>query len=428
MKINKNEYKLIDRKNEGIWSFYIKDNSIYYKIINCDICEEETKLIDDVKNYDINIDSENHIHLICVTYNGEFYYFVYSNDKWKKTIIEEYDPELNSIDYLDIIIIEKVIHVFYSFRNVINKNLANVVHYIYDDKWKVNYLETVELLDTEIKAYFVDYHPHGDIFLLFKEEKEVYLRIFELSSKTWKELKIIECSVNDIDIINFYIDNNYNINLIYKNNTTTTHTVNNSGDISNYDKWSKNIIVKEIEDINSLIFEVDTKLYIIWKNEEYLYCKYSDDFGMSWIEDKKFKYDSMCNIHYIGKEYKNTKLLKYINTFGNVKYNEISLAGIDDNLLFCTKIEENNSYDEELVDENNESEEKESLEFDENNSYDKEIIDESNNNEEDIDEDLEEIIDDVNFFRCDIEEPISPKNNETLLQKIGKYFNDKKEG
>ena len=77
---------------------------------------------------------------IWITYNGEFYYFVYSNDQWKKTIIEEYDPELNRIDYLDIIIIDKVIHVFYSFRNIINKNLANLVHYIYDDKWNVNYL------------------------------------------------------------------------------------------------------------------------------------------------------------------------------------------------------------------------------------------------------------------------------------------------
>ncbi|MEJ8552907.1 hypothetical protein [Tepidibacter sp. Z1-5] len=410
MIINKSDYNLIDRKNEGIWNFYIKDNSIYYKIINQDICKEETILIDNIKNYDINIDSENNIHLICVTYSGEFCYFTYSNNEWKKTIIEEYDPELNSIDYLDIIIIDKIIHVFYSFRNVINKNLLNIIHYIYDDKWKVNYLEQISLSNNTTNPYFVDYHPNGDIFLLFKEEKETYLRIFNLSSRTWKESQKIKCSIDDADVINFFIDNKYNINLIYKNNATTIHAVNNSGDISNYDKWSKNILVEEIEDINFSIFEVDTKLYIIWRNEEFLYCKYSDDFGISWMKERKFKYDNIYSICYKGNEYKDTKLLEYINTFGNIKDNEISLVGIDDNILFCTEILE------EPIEEN------ENLESNRNNSYDEQII-QKNDSEEYIKEDSLTIVDDVNFFRSNIkEESVSQKNNETFFQKLGKYF------
>lgn len=338
-----NENFIIQRVSGERWNFYINDSTIYYNVKNND----STKLIENIKKYDVSLDKQDNIHLICITYGGEFIYYIYSHNKWRKNILEKFNPKLNSIDFLNIIIAEKIIHVIYTFRNVLDKNLLKINHFFNcKNKWEINNLETISLQDKY--PYFIDYHANGDVFLLYKtkigKKVELYLRRFSCALKTWEDPTKMQLD-KDIYIVNCYIDYNSHMHLVYKtDNNDLYHSLNNIKYLPYQNKLNGRMFFRSDKDVEVRIFEINHKICIVLKDTKLLHCKYSSDYGENWIEVEPFEYKLINNIYHVGHKYGNSDILKNIKSFGNAKENKIYFIDIKESKGEHASLEESELF------------------------------------------------------------------------------------
>lgn len=406
MNFNKDNQIFINKYCGELMNFYIKEKSIYYRKICDDMQIEDIKLIDKVKMYDVTLDSKDNIHLICVTDEGKLYYFIKSDIKLEKIILKKFGSKANSIDFISIAVINNIVHIFYSFKNILDNDILKIIHLCKKGlNWKINYLQSVPLLENRL-PYLMDYASNGDIVLLFKMQNnsklELYLRIYSHIYRKWENTIKINLSVNNINITNLFIDSKDNIHIIYecKENTNSVYySFENIKNLYKDNKWREYTLIKSEEPIMYKFFEVEEKLWIIWRTKDYIHYKSSADYGKNWTENKIHTIDDITNIHYIGSKYKDISILKSIKTFGNINENSMYLVGLDKNIQIC---EENTT---------------------EENAYEKGVKTEDINHEED----LEKVIDEKMHFRTkkeDIEELIEDKK-QTVLEKIKGYFNSK---
>ncbi|WFD11397.1 hypothetical protein [Tepidibacter hydrothermalis] len=418
MNLEKKNKFLIKKASGEIWCFYIKDKSIYYKENYNNLLEQEIKLIDKIKDYDVSLDSEDNIHLTCITNKEEICYFTYLNNEWRKNIIKNITSKQNSIDCINIIIINTIVHILYSLKNTLNNKLVKIVHlYNNGNTWRQSYSQSVSSMKNKV-PYLIDYSINGDIFLIYniiKNRKyEFYINIYCNNLKKWKIPIKIDLDKENIEIKNFFIDSKNNINIIYNCEDNTEylfHAIKNSedlsksGSLSKKNKWEKNEIAKSEECIEYKIFEIESKLCLIWKVNDYIHYKLYDVYNKDWENDRIVNIQDNYNIYYKGNIYKHKNITKYINTFGTIKDNNVYLAGVDE-------LKTNESHIE-----------LEELEINKNN-VDKDNIVEENNNKLDYscnNRKSELLIDESNYYRGN-KNNLEYKQEKKLFTKIKNYL------
>jgi len=312
-----NLFFLLNKKNEKI-TISKKNNTIMYEISNKFSIQPSTTLIENVKIFDVSLDSNDRIHLICTTTNGELCYFKYDNSSWSSQIMKRFSPLSNNIENISIISLKNTVHIFYAFSNMLNKKLKKIVHlFNIDNKWRYYFLDNVSIKE---KPYLIDYDDiKGIIYFLSKtvEGKKIKFKIREFLFKknTWKLHPKITLNSNIKDITFFLVDKNQNYHLLAldKNNPLNTYYIfknPNSVTAPNYK------LFKNEKDSEQLLLEVEGILYFISKsNNSITYCMTSD-FGFTWSNPQKYNLESIFDIHIISDNYESKKLYKKISTFG----------------------------------------------------------------------------------------------------------------
>ena len=189
MKSTNRHFQTFLYKNNGqIWSFYTLGNSLFYTINTKNTLSKKIKLIDNVKDYDISMDSKEYIHLVCAKENGELCYLKHSTNSWKKKIFKK--PSSKSIiSHINVLNINDSIHIFYAYKNTTNNKPYKTFHlYSRGNQWKYIFLSPV-LISKKANPYLVDYNESGDIVFLYKnrelDKSKFYLKVFNSKSCTW---------------------------------------------------------------------------------------------------------------------------------------------------------------------------------------------------------------------------------------------------
>ncbi|SHH00296.1 hypothetical protein [Tepidibacter thalassicus] len=306
MVVDKNRCFIVKRYAKEMWFFFINNNSICYEVMNLDKIIENSKLIDNVKFYDVDLDEKGNIYLVCVNDKNEIWYFINSNNNWKKTILVKSYYKHDYIDCVNIFTVNNKVHIFYSIVNI--QNTKYIGHYYFNGyKWIKNSLYSLK----NIKSYFIDYSINGDVFFLFNKNDNngLYLSVFSDYHKKWKDE--IKLNIQNIDIIKFFVDSKCNIHLIYNDKGKIFTRI-----LKNMQLDSKCMINENDQDINYKIFELDEMIWIVWKCENNMYCRYSVDYGVSWSDSKKIKSNLGSDVVFIENK---EKMFKKIDTFGDLE-------------------------------------------------------------------------------------------------------------
>lgn len=352
---NKEKISIIYKRSAEVCSFYLLDNAIYYKILCNNQSNSEEKLIENVRDYDISIDSKDTVHLVCITFNGELYYLSNINNKWDKKLLKKIYVQPKDIHPLILVITKKVLHIFFTYKDTAYNNYYRILYlYFNGANWKYDYIHSIETLPNKnITPFLLDHDIDRNIYLVLKSFKSkkfnFTLQTYSTINKNWTVLRKKITNIDIKDIKAFYVDSMSNFHFIY----IKDEKIKNLYHISfNENKIISQTLLNQepIENINYNIYELSETLWLTWKDNGKIYYRTSRNFGKNWSKIKKLDIKGFFEIKYIGKVYEGKKLYKDISTFGYFKNNAYYLLGLDDinkfkgsNSILGTKKQSQNS-------------------------------------------------------------------------------------
>lgn len=326
----------VHKNNGQIWSFHISNNSIFYRIIVDNMPVKRIKLIDNIKTYDVSMDSLGNIDLVCVKDNNELIYFNHSNDGWKRKTFKKKNSK-SDINFVNILNINNSIHIFYSFRNPSENKPYKVFHiYSHDNQWRYNYLAPV-MISKNIKPYFLDCNKSGEILFLYKfnantkNRGKIYIKTFDTKKNRWSSAVNLKFKSENVRILNLLIDSKDKIHFVFKEDNSVKYLGQHFYDFNNMmgSLQLKNQI--SLGDMAGVyhIFEIDNSLLISWKRDNKL-CQISpENQGDSLIEKELYESNNIFNVKYLGAHYIDKSISKPLVTFGTDRNNKTLILGLD---------------------------------------------------------------------------------------------------
>ncbi len=346
MSIYKNNFLIINSLGNTKLHFYILDSCLYCCLEDHNRSAQKKKLVEKADSFDLTLDDTNIIHLVCLTKDGNLYYLTYSKENWTRTVLKKFSPRSNNMDFIKIMSTGKIIHIFYNFNNTLKTatvypNKSYFIHlYKYGSKWKYRYLNSISQNKKEIK-YFIQQDTNNNLFYFFSSVNKsnsfkLYYSTFSHSIMNWKPNIKIDLDTKAIKLINTFIDSKGNIHFLYKNSDDMRciyHTCRLIDNLLQNTSVKSRINCEELENTNYKIFELNGKIYIVWKDSDILYLKTSTDQGITWTEKDCKELNDLYDITLVSKEYNNINSIKIINTFGKINENEQYILGLN-NLTF----------------------------------------------------------------------------------------------
>ncbi|WP_432665357.1 hypothetical protein R9X47_03650 [Wukongibacter baidiensis] len=343
----------VHKNNGQIWNFYISNNSLFYRIIVNNTPIKKVKLIDNIKTYDVAMETGDDIDLVCVKNNNELIYFKHSNNSWKRKTFKKTNSK-SDIDFVNLLNVKNSIHIFYAFRNHAENKPYKVFHiYSQSNQWKYNYLAPV-MITKNIKPYFVDYNRNGEILFLYKfnantkNRGKIYVKIFDGKRNRWSSAVNLKFQNESTNILNLLIDSKDTIHFVFKENNSVRYLDQRINDFNNMVgslKLNNKINLGDIVDTDYHIFEVDDNLWISWKSNDKLYHLCPKKQASNLTERELLESDNIFTAKFLGTLYKDKSFSKHLITFGTNINNEIFLLGLDSDFLVRKGMKDNEPKD-----------------------------------------------------------------------------------
>lgn len=355
--MNNTEAIKIIRHNDNTYGvFYLKEDILYYKNIKGDNTYTETQITEEpLLCYDLDIDQDDCIHLVTVSSRNEIRYFIYAKNSWNNTLLYRYNPSKQ--EYISIAIKKTpdFLHVFCIVKDIPHASQA-LMHYLWDGSgWKAHTLATLQNVD----PYFDIANSYNDeIYILFANTSgEIingYFSNLHRNVNRW---------TNPIQFASNIYPHSYNMFIDSEN---TLHFVWQCDSGIYYRKkfqggWPKNTWsdIKKITSYNKpcfpIVMAIRFSLWILWLEENQLYCSMSSDMGATWTNP--FKYQVIDQDYTLAK-YVSNSMVNFSTRYVYQRHNgDLSIAVIKDFFnygdnntgYFTFYIQELQNYTENLV-------------------------------------------------------------------------------
>lgn len=320
---------------ENLLRFYLSDGILYCSNNN-DATENDIKIIDDVKTYDLCIDNNQRIHISCVLNSGKLVYLFLKDNKWHKNTLHTFPSDVNSIDQVKILTIDTTIHIFYNFRfiseNIKFYNFKSLIVHGYKTEcgWIQAYIGTFH--QSTNPRYFVELDSNNNLhyFYLSHNSESSYINTLVFNSKKmrWIQAKNIELSILNAKLVEAVIDTYDKIHFLLKDINTEQfyhYSIDDSSNTNN--KYT--LIISNKDEYDFKMSEHNKKLCICWKSEDSISYITSDDSGETWKDILEHSLPKLIELIYydINNEVESTKP---VSSFGYIEDNEVFILGIDD--------------------------------------------------------------------------------------------------
>ncbi len=280
-----------------ILRFYLdKNNRINYDLYdnNCTLVEQYLVSDDAVNNFSLDIDNRDRIHLIYLTNEGKVIYSLYSNKKWAKKTLTQFDVRSNSYGNLTLRVCKENIHILFSFSNLINPKVWTIQHLI---GTKGNWEKTNVISFTSgktIPLYFIDFDKFDNIHLIYTSIEEGTQKInytfFNSSFKKWNLIpKLLSTHQSNSHCPNILVDKIDNIHVIWLTQEKNSYEVNYKfipqlGNNRNTWKEEKLPLISS-EYTYPIIYEEKETLRIYLKEKSIIHSLVSYNHGFNWTID-----------------------------------------------------------------------------------------------------------------------------------------------
>ncbi|NLY43692.1 MAG: hypothetical protein GX066_06950 [Clostridiaceae bacterium] len=287
---------LIKKSNGIFYNFYLSQTGgICYKLYSLHNNEKmdpfEISIIEEkILEFYVTIDSEDNIHILCLTKDGDLKYFINKENIWNNKVLSHFDLRSNMIRSLFIHVSGKKLYVIYAASNLMNLNLWTIYFKCWDGfKWN-NTSVGMTICDKEFPPYYAAVDPQSNIHVVYKNsgirETQLFYRKFHSQFSLWSTPEKTVISPETIGYYYIYSDTRGGLHLAWATSTGTnykmlykkinTKTLNNK----RYDR----IVTLNISSspyFQPVIFEIQQKVWVMWKSQNEFYCCEMDPSGIS---------------------------------------------------------------------------------------------------------------------------------------------------
>ncbi|EJO5348101.1 hypothetical protein NRP93_002206 [Clostridium botulinum] len=303
----------------NMYEFYINEDNT----LMCNKFSEETKILENVSQFNINVTPLGIIEIVCITFDGFIKYCKF-NKKWTVQILYKLKSHNSIIDEVTLFSKGNKLHIFFMFYENKYDSIANILHYIWNGKkFKTNIIGPINTIEN------IDNHYHLEIlnntinmFYITKEKNSNVINSCRcLNDNTWTTAKkLYRLNGNNVNFSTLNKDKQFNILNISKENGlyTLEHVVLDTKDnIKNLPIYkTKNPIYKSTFIISNNI------LYCVWLENNML--MYSSFNNAEWSNCSNINTEAFDNIHMYGYIYEESPLdnsIKSKNIFASISDN-----------------------------------------------------------------------------------------------------------
>ncbi|NFI09470.1 hypothetical protein FDF97_18395 [Clostridium botulinum] len=299
--------------------FYInKDNTLMYNEIS-----KETKILENVSKFNINITYLGIIEVVCITFDGFIKYCKF-NKKWSTQTLYKLKSHNNSVDEVNLFSKGNKLHIFFMFYENRYDSSGNILHYVWDgSKFKTNIIAPINTIDGVERHYYLETLDNTiNMFYITKEKNSNVISLCKyLNDDDWSSpKKLYRLDGNNINFSTLKRDKEFNIlNLSEENGIYTLEhvTIDTKDSINNFPIYKTN---NSIYKSTFIIF--NDILYCVWSEHNKL--MYSSFNCKKWSNPSEIDTESFDNIgmyKYIYEESPLDKSIESKNIFASISDN-----------------------------------------------------------------------------------------------------------
>ena len=318
-----------------IWRFYVNDNrDLMYSIMyDEDKWTKENKIGNEVLDFTVNLDMDNKIYVIYSVSGGDLKYCVCEENKWFGKTVYSFENRGYKITELNVILIGKIMHIFFIGKNNIKKFQCSLMHLSFDkDESLCSTIGTIQFLKDVFCHYQVLPLENSDLSLIFikHEENEISINLTQYKSNKWGASRrlygIIGNNINFCTLLHFN-----KINIVNLSKEGTLYLLEHVLIESDGKMKSSKIYESSNMLTNFLLVEISGTLTAIWVEGKYIL---TSSYKNQWSEP--FKYYTELN-----NEISIYKYLSLSNKYNNIKCKYILGTNPPEIILLLPKCKNN---------------------------------------------------------------------------------------
>ncbi|ABS41545.1 hypothetical protein [Clostridium botulinum] len=317
--MNSNKSYIFKNIYGNMYEFYInKDNTLM-----CNEISEETKILENVSKFNINITYLGIIEVVCITFDGSIKYCKF-NKKWSVQTLYKLKSHNNSIDEVNLFSKGDKLHIFFMFYENRYDSRGNILHYVWNgSKFETNIIAPINTIDGVERHYYLETLDNTiNMFYITKERNSNVINLCKyLDNDDWSSpKKLYRLNGNNINFSTLKRDKEFNIlNLSEENGIYALEhvTINTKDNINNFPIYKTN---NPIYESTFIIF--NDILYCVWSEHNKL--MYSSFNSIKWSNSSEIDTESFDNIgmyKYIYEESPLDKSIESKNIFASISDN-----------------------------------------------------------------------------------------------------------
>ncbi|KEI84482.1 hypothetical protein [Clostridium botulinum] len=317
--MNSNKSYIFKNIYGNMYEFYINK----YNTLMCNEISKETKILENVSKFNINITYLGIIEVVCITSDGFIKYCKF-NKKWSVQTLYKLKSHNNSIDEVNLFSKGNKLHIFFMFYENRYDSSGNILHYVWNgSKFETNIIAPINTIDGVERHYYLETLDNTiNMFYITKEKNSNVINLCKyLNNDDWNSpKKLYRLNGNNINFSTLKRDKEFNIlNLSEENGIYTLEhvTIDTKDNINNFPIYKTN---NSIYESTFIIF--NDILYCVWSEHNKL--MYSSFNCKKWSNSSEIDTESFDNIdmyRYIYEESPLDKSIESKNIFASISDN-----------------------------------------------------------------------------------------------------------
>ncbi|HDK7161826.1 TPA: hypothetical protein PTW06_003417 [Clostridium botulinum] len=316
--MNSNKSYIFKNIYGNMYEFYINK----YNTLMCNEISKETKILENVSKFNINITYLGIIEVVCIAFDGSIKYCKF-NKKWSVQTLYKLKSHNNSIDEVNLFSKGNKLHIFFMFYENRYDSNGNILHYVWDgSKFKTNIIAYINTIDGVERHYYLETLDNTiNMFYITKEKSSNVISLCKYLNNDWSSpKKLYRLDGNNINFSTLKRDKEFNIlNLSEENGIYTLEhvTIDTKDNINNFPIYKTNNPV-----YNSTFIIFNDILYCVWSEHNKL--MYSSFNCNKWSNSSEIDTESFDNIdmyRYIYEESPLDKSIESKNIFASISDN-----------------------------------------------------------------------------------------------------------
>ncbi|AIS52734.1 hypothetical protein TKV_c15690 [Thermoanaerobacter kivui] len=281
---------LIKKKDDLLQYLYLKDKKIILCFAKSGDITEEVIADDCFTDFDACYDEDGNKNVIYYNQENEIIFLTQKSSEWTKKVLYAYKDKKTHISNFNLLIKEKILHIFFAIHNSNNPHEVYLIHQKWDKSWSGSNIALIKNISfTPFYNLFLD--EEGNIHLIYitKEKNKHQLYYACYIKDRWSQKSLI-AEAESIFFPDVIVDSEKNVHILWVEEDIIQEIKYKKKTPGSWPKgsWSSSLTLAYSNNIKSCYFTVlENNLWCTYIQNNVFFTAMSSDNGTSW--SKPFK-------------------------------------------------------------------------------------------------------------------------------------------